>query len=135
MLIRYSPGKVRQSMMHRMTTLGLNERLERVMAYSFGWISGLLLFLFEKNRHVRWHALQSMVVFGTLSVLFVAVNMLKWMLSGIWLLSVLTNFGLGLLASVLLWVGIFLWLWLMVMAWLHKDYQLPFVSKWLRYIA
>ncbi|MBV9616068.1 MAG: hypothetical protein JO031_11485 [Ktedonobacteraceae bacterium] len=118
-----------------MTTLGLNERVERVLAYAFGWISGLLLFLFEKNRNVRWHALQSMIVFGTLFVLFVAVNMLKWMLGRIWLLSLLTNFGLGLLSSVLLWVSIFLWVWLMVMAWLHKDYQLPFVSKWLRYIV
>ena len=122
-------------MMHRMTTLGLNERVERVLAYAFGWISGLLLFLFEKNRNVRWHALQSMVVFGTLFVLFVAVNILKLMLGRIWLLSLLTNFGLGLLSSVLLWVSIFLWVWLMVMAWLHKDYQLPFVSKWLRYIV
>jgi uncharacterized membrane protein len=122
-------------MMHRMTTLGLNERLERVLAYAFGWISGLLLFLFEKNRVVRWHALQSMIVFGTLFVLFIVVNMLKWMLSRIWLLSLLTNFGLGLLSSILLWVGVFLWVWLMIMAWLHKDYQLPFVSKWLRYIV
>jgi len=123
------------SMMHRMTTLGLNERLERVLAYAFGPISGLLLFLFEKNRNVRWHALQSMIVFGSLSILIVGVNMLKLMLSGIWLLSLLTNFGLGLLSSVLLWVGIFLWLWLMLMAWLHRDYHLPFVSKWLRYIV
>jgi uncharacterized membrane protein len=122
-------------MMHRMTTLGLNERVERVLAYAFGWISGLFLFMFEKNRNVRWHALQSMIVFGTLSVLFVAVNMLKWLLSSIWLLSVVTNFGLGLLSNGLLWVGIFLWFWLMVMAWLHKDYQLPFLSKWLRYIV
>ena len=122
-------------MMHRMTTLGLNERLERVLAYAFGPISGLLLFLFEKNRNVRWHALQSMIVFGSLSILIVGVNMLKWMLSSIWLLSLLTNFGLGLLSSVLLWVGIFLWVWLMLMAWLHRDYHLPFVSKWLRYIV
>lgn len=35
-------------MMHRMTTLGLNERQERVLAYMFGWVSGLLLFLLEK---------------------------------------------------------------------------------------
>ena len=122
-------------MMHRMTTFGLNERLERVLAYAFGWISGLLLFLFEKNRHVRWHALQSMIVFGSLSVLIVVVNILKWMLSGIWLLNLVTNFGLGLLSSILLWVGILLWLWLMVMAWLHRDYQLPFLSKWLRYFV
>jgi len=118
-----------------MTTLGLNERQERVLAYALGWVSGLLLFLLEKNRNVRWHAVQSMVVFGPLFLLIIAVNMLKWMLSGIWLLNLLTNFGLGLLSSVLLWVSILLWIWLIVMAWLHPNYRLPFVSKWIRYFV
>ncbi|MDQ2884989.1 MAG: hypothetical protein M3Y39_02790 [Chloroflexota bacterium] len=122
-------------MMHRMTTLGLDERLERVLAYALGWVSGLLLFLFEKNRHVRWHALQSMMVFGTLSILMIVVNMLRWMLSSIWFLNVITNFGLGLLSNVLFWVTILLWVWLMVMAWFKHDYRLPFISDWIRRIV
>lgn len=122
-------------MMHRMTTLGLDERLERVLAYALGWVSGLLLFLFEKNRDVRWHALQSMIVFGTLSILIVGVSMLKWMLSTIWFLNIITNFGLGLLSNVLFWVSILLWVWLMVMAWFKRDYRLPFVSDWIRRIV
>ena len=121
-------------MMHRMTTLGLDERLERVLAYALGWVSGLLLFLFEKNRDVRWNALQSMIVFGTLSILMVVVNMLRWMLSSIWFLNIITNFGLGLLSNVLFWVSILLWVWLMVMAWFKRDYRLPFISDWIRRI-
>ena len=35
-------------MMDRMTSLGLNERLERVLAYAFGWLSGIILFFLEK---------------------------------------------------------------------------------------
>ncbi len=122
-------------MMHRMTTLGLDERLERVLAYALGWVSGLLLFLFEKNRDVRWHALQSMMVFGTLTILMVVVNMLRWMLSSIWFLNIITNFGLGLLSNVLFWVTILLWVWLMVMAWFKRDYRLPFISDWIRRIV
>ncbi len=122
-------------MMHRMTTLGLDERLERVLAYALGWVSGLLLFLFEKNRDVRWHALQSMIVFGTLSILIVGVSMLKWMLSTIWFLNIITNFGLGLLSNVLFWVSVLLWVWLMVMAWFKRDYRLPFISDWIRRIV
>ncbi len=121
--------------MYRMTTLGLGERLERVLAYVFGWVSGLLLFLFEKNRTVRWHAAQSIVTFGTLSLLIVGVNMLKWMLGGIPLLGLLTNFGLGLLLGALWWTSIFLWVWLMVMAWARPDYRLPFISQWVRYFV
>ena len=122
-------------MMHRMTTLGLDERLERVLAYALGWVSGLILFLFEKNRDVRWHALQSIIVFGTLSILMVVVNMLRWILSTVWFLNIITNFGLGLLSNVLFWVTILLWVWLMVMAWFKHDYRLPFISDWIRRIV
>jgi uncharacterized membrane protein len=121
--------------MHRMTTLGLDERLERVLAYLFCWVSGLLLFLFEKNRNVRWHAAQSMVTFGFLSLVIFGVGMLQGMLSWIPLLSVLTNFGLGLLVRILWWTWLFLWIWLMIMAWVKEDYQLPIISKWVRYFV
>lgn len=117
------------------TTLGMNERLERVLAYAFGWVSGILLFIFEKNRNVRWHAVQSMVTFGTLSLLMFGVNMLKGMLGWIPILSLVTNFGLGLLSSALLWTTVILWVWLMVMAWLRPDYRLPFISQWVRYFV
>jgi len=52
------------------------------------------------------------------------------------LLGVLTNFGLGLLLSVLWWATIILWAWLLIMAGLQsedgQDYRLPFVSEWVR---
>lgn len=117
-------------MMQRVTTLGLNERLERVLAYAFGWLSGGLLLLIEKNRTVRAHAAQSVVTFGGLSLLLFGVSMLKAWLGWIPFLSLLTNFGLGLLLGVLWWTTVVLWLWLMVMAWTRPDYRLPFVSKW-----
>jgi uncharacterized membrane protein len=122
-------------MMHRMTTLGLDERLERVLAYSLGWLSGILLFVFEKNRNVRWHAVQSIVTFGALFLVIVGVTILKAMLAWVPLLSLLTNFGLGLLLNALWWVTALLWIWLMVMGWLRPDYRLPFVSKWVRYLV
>jgi uncharacterized membrane protein len=117
--------------MHRMTTLGLDERLERVLAYALFWISGLIIFLFEKNRNVRYHAMQSMVTFGGLSLLILGVSILKGMLSFIPILGLLTSFGLGLLLYILGWVWFILWIWLLIMAWVRPNYRLPFVS-WLR---
>ena len=117
-------------MMNRMTSLGLDERLERVLAYTFGWVSGIILFLLEKNRTVRWHAAQSMVTFGILSLVMFGIGLLKGFLAWIPLISVLTNAGLGLLLSVLWWVTIGLWLWLMLMAWFKPDYRLPIISDW-----
>ncbi len=127
--------KEAEIMMHRVTTLGLDERLERVLAYAFGWVSGLILFLIEKNRNVRWHAMQSMITFGTLSLVWFGVTMLKGMLGWIPILSLLTNFGLGLLLDVLWWLMIFLWIWLMAMAWLRPNYRLPFVGQWVSYFV
>ena len=119
-------------MIHRATTLGLSERLERVLAYVFFCFSGIVLFVFEKNRAVRWHAMQSMLTFGTLFVLMFMVSMLRGILGIIPLLSYLTNFGLGLLWWILWVVTIMLWLWLMFMAMVRPDYRLPFIGKWVR---
>src|SRR2546421_6442303 len=122
-----------KNMMNRMTSLGFDERLERVLAYSLGWVSGLILFFLEKNRNVRWHAVQSMVTFGSLSILMFAISLLRGFLAWIPLLGWLTSAGLGLLLSVLWWVTIILWVWLMVMAFVKEDYRLPFVSDFVRY--
>jgi uncharacterized membrane protein len=119
---------MRLIMMNRMTTLGLDERLERVLAYAFGWVSGIILFLLEKNRTVRWHAVQSMVTFGTLSVVMLMVSLLRLYLGWIPLIGLITNAGLGLLLSVLWWVTIGLWLWLMLMAWFQPNYRLPIIG-------
>ncbi len=121
-------------MMNRTTTLGLDERWERVLAYAFGWISGLILFFIEKNRHVRWHAAQSIVTFGILSILMFLTGMLKMSLAWIPLLGWLIGAGLGLLLSALWWVSIILWVWLMIMAFIREDYHLPIVSDLLRHL-
>jgi len=119
-------------MMRRMTTLGLDERFERVLAYSLFWVSGLVLIFTEKNKNVRWHAMQSIVTFGTLSLLFIGVSMLSGILSWIPILGLLISFGLHLLRDILGWIWVLLWFWLMFMAWVRPDYRLPLVSNWVR---
>jgi uncharacterized membrane protein len=119
---------MRLEMMNRMTTLGLNERLERVLAYAFGWVSGIILFVLEKNPSVRWNALQSIVTFGGLSILMAIISLLRLYLSWIPLINLITNPGLGLLLSILWWVTIGLWVWLMLMAWFQPRYRLPIIG-------
>jgi uncharacterized membrane protein len=44
-------------------------RIAAALSYSFGWLSGLLFFLFsDDNRYVRFHALQSLLFFGGINV-------------------------------------------------------------------
>ncbi|TMD68190.1 MAG: hypothetical protein E6I91_04995 [Chloroflexi bacterium] len=116
-----------------MTSLGMDERLERVLAYSLGWVSGLILFFLEKNRNVRRHAVQSMITLGSLSIVMFAISLLRGFLAWIPLLGWLTSAGLGLLLSVLWWVTIILWVWLIIMAFVKEDYHLPFVGEFVRY--
>jgi|SRR6266487_5193166 len=125
------------------TTIGLPERVERALIYPlflvlvllpFGWgwlialALGLLVFFVEKNRNVRWHALQAIWTLGPLSILIVLVNLVKSLLGVIPLLGFLTTFGLGLLALVILWVMIILAVYLTIMAWFRPTYRLPFVG-------
>ncbi len=132
-------NRVRMTQSSRMrgdgpTSLGLSERLERVLTYPLGWLSGLIFFLIErKNRNVQWHAKQSMAVFIPLSILWWIVGNLGLWLGKIWVLGIFLGFGLGLIANIILWVMILLAVWLMLMAWLKPDYRLPIVSNWLRY--
>ena len=129
------------------TTLGLPERWERTLVYpllliiilfvpsALAWLLGILLgvllFYIEKNRNVRWNALQAVATLGPLSILYAVVHILMFLLGGIPLLGGVTVLGLGLLGSVIWWVMIILAVYLTVMAWLRPHYRLPFVSNFI----
>lgn len=52
------------------SSTGLPENIANFIAYLFGWISGLLILLVEKdNETVRFHGAQSVTLFGSLTVL------------------------------------------------------------------
>jgi len=131
------------------TTIGLPERVERALIYplllvlvllpfSWGWLIalglGLLVFFVEKNRNVRWNAMQALWTLGPLSILIVLVGFLATLLGAIPLLGWLPAAGLLLLASIIRWVMIILAVYLMIMAWFRPTYRLPLVgnliSRW-----
>ena len=52
------------------TSLGMRARTAGLLCYLFGWVTGLIFFLLEReNRFVRFHAMQSILFFGILSIL------------------------------------------------------------------
>ncbi len=131
-------------MMSGATTLGIPERLERTLIYplflalvllpiGWGWLIalglGLLVYFVEKNRSVRWNALQALSVLGPLSILRVVVGLLQFILGSIPVVGIAISFGLGLIGLVIFWVMIILGVYLMIMAWFRPDYRLPFVGN------
>ncbi len=101
----------------RPTSLGIDERWERVLCYAFLWVGGLvLLFLEQKNETVRHHAKQSVLIFGPLTALAWLAGVFGHALGGIVIIGLLFSVGFGLLHW-LAWFAIFvLWILLMVMA-------------------
>ena len=94
------------------TSLGLSRKKAALLAYSAGWLSGLLVLWLEgQDRDTRWHAAQSVVGFGALTVLGCACLGV----AALGLLSSLTVFRAGLWATQgIVFLGVVLWLWSMV---------------------
>lgn len=97
------------------TSMGLEQNVAGLLCYVLGWITGLIFFLMEKdNKFVRFHAMQSILVFGALTVIGIILGwipILGWILGAI--LSV---------------VGVILWILLMVKAYQNTWYKLPWVG-------
>ncbi|HZU70970.1 MAG TPA: DUF4870 domain-containing protein [Ktedonobacteraceae bacterium] len=125
----------------RGTTLGLDERLESILIYAvsliislflpLGWLPGLIIYFIEKNRNVRVQAGQSAIVFGVLSVLYFVVHLLQHVFGLIPILGGVLVFGLGLLASIIMWVMIILAVYLIIMVWFRPNYRLPVIGRYL----
>lgn len=67
------------------TASGLDANLAAALAYALGWVSGLVFLVLEpENRFVRFHALQSVIVFGALSLAWMialSIPVLGWIVA------------------------------------------------------
>ena len=105
----------------RGTSTGLEPNIAGLLCYILGWITGLIFFLVEKeNEFVRFHAKQSIVVFGAFSAVFILLFILEW-IPYIGVLFLVLNVLLGILSLVL-------WVMLMVKAYQGERYKLPWAG-------
>jgi uncharacterized membrane protein len=106
---------------------GLAENVAGLLCYVLGWITGLIFFLTDKRPFVRFHAAQSIVVFGAFMILRIIIGMM-FVTSG--LTGVATGFSLGIMLSGLVSiVGLVLWILLMVKAYQGERYRLPIAAE------
>ncbi|MEE8194196.1 MAG: hypothetical protein V3T73_01680 [Dehalococcoidales bacterium] len=53
------------------SSTGLDENVAGLLCYVLGWVGGLVFILIEpENKFVRFHAMQSIIVFGALNVIW-----------------------------------------------------------------
>ena len=105
-----------------------DSRFAAILAYSFGWLTGLLFTLFGgQNRFICFHALQSLVFFGTINLIdFV---LLKIMIGG-WDHNSILLFMCLLLFLLLNFIAFVNWIVAMVQAGRGVYFKLPFVGAW-----
>src|SRR5450755_4405513 len=93
---------------------GLQENVAGLLCYVLGWITGIIFLLIDKRPFVRFHAAQSLVVFGALFVIRIGFGIVMG-------IGGFVGFGLWALISMLLGlVGLILWILLMVKAYQHE---------------
>jgi uncharacterized membrane protein len=103
------------------TSTGLKSNIAGLLCYLLFWVSGLeFLFVEKKDKFVRFHAIQSVVTFGALTVLFafVFIPIIGWIFC--WLSLAL---------------AFFLWIMLMVEAFRGKKIKVPIAGKFAEKIA
>jgi zinc ribbon protein len=52
---------------------GLDENVAALLSYVLGWLTGLIFFLIDKRPFVRFHAMQSIILFGGVHLLFMVL--------------------------------------------------------------
>ncbi|TSC96353.1 MAG: hypothetical protein Athens101410_67 [Parcubacteria group bacterium Athens1014_10] len=93
------------------TALNLDENIEGAFCYVFGFVSGVVFLLLEKeDKFVRFHAMQSLVVF-----------------LGLFLISVIPF--IGFLALPFAPLTIILWLVLIYKAYSGEKFKLPVIGN------
>jgi len=97
------------------TAAGMNQNVAGLLCYLAGWITGLVFFLIEKeNKFVRFHAMQSIITFGGLTVLFIVLGLIPF--AG-WI--IMPFLGLA---------QLILWILLMVKAYNGEYFKLPVIG-------
>ena len=100
-------------------TEGLQENVAGLLCYVLGWLTGLVFLLIDKRPFVKFHAAQSIVVFGALFVVRLAFFFFGW--SGGLL-------GWGIIGILSILIGLFtlvMWILLMVKAYQHEMFRVP----------
>ena len=103
------------------TSTGLQENVAGLLCYVLGWITGIVFLILEpNNKFVRFHAFQSIIVFGAITV---ASMILSWIPFIGWIFGTI----IGITAFIL-------WIVLMVQAAQGLLFKLPWsgdlAEKW-----
>ena len=105
---------------------GLEENVAGALTYLFGFVTGFIFYLIEDdNEFVRFHAAQSIIVFGGLLVLSFAITFMQIFLEMMPAIGWIMSLTLGIFSTLLGPIAFILWIVLLVKAYKGQRYGLP----------
>jgi uncharacterized membrane protein len=100
------------------TSIGLSANVAGLLCYVLGWITGIIFLVMEdKSKFVKFHAWQSIMTFGVLSVVLLIV-------------SLIPIIGPLVLVPIVWILMLVLWIILMIQAGSGKMWKLPWAGNW-----
>lgn len=99
------------------TSTGIDANIAAALSYLVGFVTGIIFLVVEKeNRFVRFHAMQSTLVFAGIVVIDILVNIVPFL-------------GALVVAFLIMPASAVLWLLLMFKAYHGEEYKLPWVGQ------
>ena len=106
-------------------TFGLEENVASAACYVLTWVTGIIFFIVEKdNKTVRFHAMQSILTFFPLTIIYWLISSIfygMWFIWGMWFIFWIISMLIALLIFIL-------WLFLMYKAYKGEKYLVPIVG-------
>src|SRR6266404_880573 len=103
---------------------GMAENVAGLLCYVLGWVTGIIFFLIDKRPYVRFHAAQSIVVFGGLHVINILIGIIFG--AGFMMMGGFGTFGLAAaLYGLISLVAFVLWIVLMIKAYQGQKFKVP----------
>jgi uncharacterized membrane protein len=114
------------------SSTGMSANQAGFLCYVLGWITGIVFVVLEnKSSFVKFHAWQSIMTFGVLTV---AHLVLSTILGAIAAATLPLSFGLAIFAAVIGWIivilALILWIILMIQAYQGKMWKVPGAGDW-----
>ena len=98
------------------TSCGMKAELAAALSYVLGFVTGIVFFILEKkNEFVRFHAMQSIILFASLFVLGTIFSLIPIIN---WIICPLISLG-----------GFILWIILLIKASQGEYFELPWIGK------
>ncbi len=118
------------------SSAGLESNVAGVLCYLLGWITGLIFYFVSKeDKFVRFHAMQSILFSGALTVFYILVSIIQSILISIAWTTAGGGFALaisgviGIIMTLVALASLVIWVILMVKAYQHQTFKLPITGN------